>query len=88
MLFGKALNCVLRSMFDADPKFGPVNMSKIDIVDGFYQVGLRPDDTLYLGVLLPTRPGECQLIGVLLIVPIGWVEFPAAFCTATKPPLI
>jgi hypothetical protein len=36
MQFGKALERILRQIFEADPTHGPVHLLKIDIADGFY----------------------------------------------------
>jgi len=41
MQFGKVLPRLLQCVHDANPKFGPVYMSKIDIVDGFYRLDLQ-----------------------------------------------
>lgn len=84
MQFGKALPRILRQILDANPKFGPVYLSKIDIADGFYRLGLQPKDALRLGVIFPSRPGERQLIGIPLVLPMGWSESPPAFCAATE----
>ena len=84
MQFGKALNRILQHVFDANPRYGPVYMSKIDIADGFYRIGIHPEDAIKLAVLFPTRPGDVPLIGIPLTLPMGWVESPPAFCTATE----
>ena len=43
MQFGGALHRVLRRVRHADPKFGPVYLSKHDIKDGFYRMFLKAD---------------------------------------------
>ena len=84
MQFGRALPRILQKIHDANPRFGPVQMAKIDIADGFYRIGIRPSDALKLAVLFPTRRGEEPLVGVPLTLPMGWKESPPAFCTATE----
>ena len=84
MQFGRALQRLLQRIADANPAFGPVYMAKIDIADGFYRIGIRPGDAAKLAVLFPTGPGEEQLIGIPLTLPMGWTESPPAFCTATE----
>lgn len=84
MQFGRALPRLLRKIHEANPRFGPVYLSTVDIADGFYRIGLRPDDALRLGVLFPTRHGERQLIAVPLVLPMGWKESPPSFCAATE----
>ncbi|EJK77238.1 hypothetical protein THAOC_00941, partial [Thalassiosira oceanica] len=56
MQFGQALDRVLREILLADPKFGPVELMKVDLSDGFYRVNLNIDDIPKLGVVFPTRP--------------------------------
>ena len=84
MQFGRALPRLLQRIHESNPKFGPVYLSKIDIADGFYRIGLRPDGALRLGVLFPSRPNERQLIGIPLVLPMGWAESPPAFCSSTE----
>ena len=70
MQFGRALPQLLRKIHEANPWFGPVYLSTVDIADGFFRIGLRPDDALRLGVLFPSREGERQLIAVPLVLPM------------------
>ena len=41
MQFGHALDRILRELILADPALGPVQLLKLDISDGFYQVNLN-----------------------------------------------
>ena len=84
MQFGKALARLLQTIHASNPRFGPVYLSKIDVADAFYRIGLRPRDAVKLGVLFPSREGERQLIGIPLVLPMGWAESPPAFCAATE----
>ena len=54
MQFGRALKRVLQRIYKANPKFGPVYLSKIDISDGFYRIAVRTEDVSKLDVLFPT----------------------------------
>ena len=84
MQFGRALQRILQKIHDANPRFGPVYMCKIDISDGFYRVGICPEDAIKLAILFPCRESEEPLIGLPLTLPMGWAESPPAFCTATE----
>jgi len=41
MQFGRALERILYHIRHANPKYGPVYLSKVDLSDGFYRVGLN-----------------------------------------------
>ena len=86
MQFGRALQRVLANVVQADPRYGPVFLSKIDIADGFYRVWLRLSDIPKLGVVLPTSPGQPlpPLIAFPLALPMGWVESPPYFTVLTE----
>ena len=84
MQFGRALKRVLQRIYKANPKFGPVYLSKIDISDGFYRIAVRTEDAPKLAVLFPTREGEPPLVGIPLVLPMGWCESPPSFCVATE----
>ena len=84
MQFGRALHRVLRQVVEADPRYGPVFLSKIDIADCFYRVWLRLADIPQLGVVLPTSPGQPPLIAFSLALPMGWVESPPYFTVLTE----
>ena len=84
MQFGKALNRILQRIQAANPRYSPVYMPKIDVVDAFYRINLNPADSIRIGVLFPSKPGERKLIGFPLVLPIGWVKLPPAFCAGTE----
>ena len=84
MQFGRALERIVRKIVLADPKYGPVNMLKIDIADGFYRVGLSTDDIPKLGVVFPSEDGAEQLVALPLTLPMGWTNSPPIFCAATE----
>lgn len=87
MQFGWALVLsVLSTIVHADPQYGPVYLSKIDIADGFYCVRLQVDNIpKLLGVVLPTSPGLLPLSAFPLALPMGWVlESPPYFTMLTE----
>ena len=71
MQFGQTLKRPLQHIHRAVGIFGPVYMSKIDLSDSFYWLWLRPEGTLKLAVLFPSRPGEAPLVRILLTNPMG-----------------
>lgn len=71
MQFGCALNRLLYEIYHANPQFGLVYMSKIDLVDGFYRLWIAPHSTARLAVLFPARDREEPLIGIPLTNPMG-----------------
>jgi hypothetical protein len=84
MQFGSALWRVLSTVHHADPRLGPVYLTKIDIADGFYIIGVNDVDVAKLGVVVSTEPGEPQLIGFPLVLPIGWMQSPPLFTAGTE----
>ena len=84
MQFGRTLQRLLYNIHRANPAFGPVHMSKIDISDGFYRIWVNPTDAPRLAVLFPSRPGEPKLIAVPMTLPMGWKESPPAFSANTE----
>ena len=84
MQFGRALQRVLKHILDADPRFGPVYLAKIDIADGFYRVWVQFRDVPKLGVVQPTSHGEPPLLAFPLTLPMRWVELPPYFTVLTE----
>ena len=84
MQFGHALDRILRELILADPAWGPVQLLKLDVSDGFYRVNLNIDDVPKLGVAFPTKPGEPQLVAFPLVLPMGWKNSPPVFSAATE----
>ena len=84
MQFGHALQRIFQRMYDADPHHGPICMMKVDIADGFYRVGMAPEDVPSLGVCLPPGPDGKTLVTFPLVFPMGWVESLPLFCSVTE----
>ena len=84
MQFGRALERMIRRIVLADPRFGPVQLIKVDISDGFYRIWVRYPDIPKLGVAFPALAGEEPLIAFPLVLPMGWKNSPPLFCAATE----
>ena len=84
MQFGKAFRRILQRLVQANPKYGPVHMIKVDILDGFYQIHLNPSDVPALGVAFPPAPNGTRLVAFPLALPMGWVLSPPFFSAATE----
>ena len=69
MRFGRVFQCLLEDIMNADPRFGPVYLYKVDISDGFYRVWLHAEDIPKLGVaFLAEQAGE-YLVAFPLVLP-------------------
>ena len=84
MRFGQAFQRLIEDIVNADPRFGPVHLCKIDMSDGFYRVWLRLEDIPRLGVAFPTEINGEPLVAFPLVLPMGWVSSPPYFCAATE----
>ena len=84
MQFGGTLPRLLYRVRHADPRYGPVYTLKLDVTDGFYRMQLKPSDAAKLSVILPTYPGEPQLIAIPLVCTMGWQNSPPTFCSASE----
>jgi hypothetical protein len=85
MQFGTALQRVIENIVNANPRFGPVQLCKVDIAEGFYRIEVRPADIPKLGVIIPSRTEDQeQLIAFPLVLPMGWKNSPPYFCAITE----
>ena len=84
MQFGGALPRILYGIRHADPRHGPVYLSKYDIKDGFYRIFLRAQDAPALAVSLPAYDGEEPLVAIPLVSTMGWCESPPTFSSSTE----
>jgi hypothetical protein len=84
MKFGWSLLRILQKIARSDPRLGPVYLSKIDFYDGFYRIAIQSEDVPELAVMFPTAPGEEQLIGLPLVLPMEWKQSPPLFMAATE----
>ena len=84
MQIGKAIHRIIQAIIRLDPRHGPVYIIKVDVADDFYRIHLAPCDIPTLGVTLPfSHEGE-PLIAFPLTLPMGWVNSPPLFCSATE----
>jgi hypothetical protein len=79
MQFGRSLLRILQKIARSDPRLGQVYLSKIDISDGFYRIAIPSEDLPKLEVMFPMAPGEEKLIGLQLVLPMGWKKSPPLF---------
>ena len=84
MQYGRALDRLLREIVFADPALGYVYLLTADISDGFYRIGLRPEDMAKLGLILPNGPDVEPMVATPLTLPMGWKNSPPLFYTATE----
>jgi hypothetical protein len=83
MKFGRALWRIMITVQHADPRLGPIFLSKVDIVDVFYSILLNINDIPKLGLVVPTEAVEPQVIAFPLVLPMGWMQSPPLFTAAT-----
>jgi hypothetical protein len=84
MQFGRALERLLFRIRQANPRYGPVYMAKVDLADGFYRLWLASRDIPNLGAVFPTHDDEEPLVALPLTLPMGWVSSPPYFCAETE----
>jgi hypothetical protein len=84
MQFVRALWRILSTLHHANPRLGPVFLSKIDIADGCYRIWVNANGVPRLRVVVPTFPGQPKIIGSPLVIPMGWMESPPLFTAATE----
>ena len=76
MQFGGALPWILSDMRHANPRYGPVRLSKHDIKDGFYRMFFRAKDCPKLAIMTPRYPGEEPTM--------GWTMSPLTFSAMSE----
>ena len=54
MQYGRALYRLIHKIVYADPALGYVYLLKADVSNGFYRIGLRPEDAPKLGLIFPS----------------------------------
>jgi hypothetical protein len=76
MQFGKALEWIMQDNVDANPRFGPIHLMKVNIADGFYRIWVHAPDIVKLVVSIPTLEGDEPLVALPLMLPMGWTQSP------------
>jgi hypothetical protein len=84
MQFGSTFSRILQHIEYANPSFGHTLMAKFDLSDGYYRVPLSSQAALELAVVLPPLPGAPPLVGIPLVLPMGWKLSPPYFCAFTE----
>ena len=60
-------------------------MLKADLSDGFYRIGLNPEDAPKLGLVFPEIHGGEQLVAIPLTLPMGWKKIRLSSTSQRKP---
>jgi hypothetical protein len=85
MQFGNAHNSIIQDAAGANPQHGIVDLSKCDLADAFMRASLSPSMIQTLEVAVPMELlDEKTLIAFPLVLLMGWIESPPAFCTVTE----
>ena len=84
MQYGRALDRLIREIVYTDPALGYVYLLKANVSDGFYRIGLRPEDAPKLGLIFHRGEEEEPMVATPLTLPMGWKNSPPLFCTATE----
>ena len=82
--YGRALDRFLRHILLADPRYGPVYLSKCDIADGYYRLHLTVQDCPKLALAFPASLAGDPLVAIPLVLPMGWTNSGPAFCAVTE----
>jgi len=83
MQFGTVLQRILQHLAYANPAYGPLQLAKLDLADGYYRVPLNSNAALELAVALLPDAGSGPLLGIPLSLPMGWYQSPPYFCSFT-----
>ena len=72
MQYGRALDRLLREIVYADLDLGYVYLLKANVSNGFYRIGLRPEDAPKLGLIFHIGADEEPMVAIPLTLPMGW----------------
>jgi len=84
MQYGLALDRILQEILVSNPKYGPVQLIKTDLSDGFYRVNLQFEDIPKLALGFPLVDGMPPLVALPLCLPMGWKLSPPHYCAVTE----
>ena len=70
--YGLALDRLLREIVYADPALGYIYLLKAGVSDGFYRIGLRPEDAPKLVLIFHSGADEEPMVAIFLMLPMGW----------------
>ena len=72
MYFVKALYIIIDCILAAPPKLSPAFLNELDLADAYMRIWVRLEDIPSVVFLVPkATPGEEQLAGVHLSIPMG-----------------
>ena len=74
MKYGRALDRLICEIVFADPALGYVYLLKANASDGFYRIGLRPEDAPKLGLIFPSGADKGPMLATPLTLPMGWTH--------------
>ena len=64
------------------PQYGPIQLAKHDIKDGFYRMFLNPSHCMRLTLVAPRYEGDEPLVAMPCTM--GWVQSPPTFCAMSE----
>ena len=72
MKYGRALDFLIREIVYVDLALVYVYLLEADVSDGFYRIGLSPEDAPKLGLIFPSGEEEEPMEATPLKRPMGW----------------
>jgi hypothetical protein len=66
------------------PEDQEIRLSKVDLLDGFWRLVVKPEQKWNFCYVMPDPPGSRVRIIVLLALQMGWAESPAYFGAVTE----
>ena len=85
MRFGGAIQRILKQLLTADPRLGPVYLSKVDLADAYMRLWVSMEDVPTFAVLIPKKnTSNTQLEGFHLSLPMGYIDSAPYFCMETE----
>ena len=83
--FGACLPRFLQKVWEADPAEGPVWLFKWDITNASHRCPLRAAHIGAFTCVVPPLPSDTTiLLCIDLVLPMGWVNSPDMFCSASE----
>ena len=84
MQYGWALERLICEIVYADPGLGYVYLLKANVSNGFYLIGLHPEDAPKLGLIFLSGEEEEPMVATPLTLTMVWKNSQPLFCTATE----
>ena len=65
---------ILKNVLTADPRLGPVYLSKVDLADAYMRLWESMEDSPSFAFLTPNKtPSDTQMVGFHLSFPMGYI---------------